>query len=60
MENDILDIDTKDIVVRETQNDQFSPATFSRQLIQRFGIRQHKHGPEAIVNNLNENDQLIW
>jgi len=57
MEDDILDTDEDDIVVKETQNDQFSPATFSRKLIQRFGICQHRHGPEAIENNLNENKE---
>ena len=55
MDDDILDINADDIVVRETQIDQISPETFSRKMIQRFGIRQHNNGPEAINNTQNDN-----
>jgi len=55
MDDDILDINMDDIIIRETQNDQISPETLSRKMIQRFGIRQHNnHGPEAVNNNQNE------
>jgi len=56
MEGDILDIYPDDIIIRETQQtDHDSPATFSHKLIDRFGICQHRHCPEAVDNNQNEN-----
>jgi len=53
MDDDILDINTDDIIIRETQIDQIPLETFSRKMIQRFGICQHNNGPEAVNNTQN-------
>jgi len=53
MDDDILDISADDIVIRETQIDQISPETFSKKMIQRFGIHQHNNVPEAVNNTKN-------
>jgi len=54
MDDDILDIDADDIIVKETQNDQFSLATcILQKTYSKICIRQHNHGNEAINNNQN-------
>lgn len=52
-EDHLLDISEDNILVRETQE---SPATFSRNLIQRLGICQKIEGAETVNNNNKQSD----
>ena len=52
----LLDM-SQEILVRETQDD--FPATFSKNIIKKLGIRQTKRGAEAVTTNNNQTNSAI-
>ena len=53
----LLDM-SQEILVTETQDDDF-PATFSKNIVKKLGIRQTKRGTEAVITNNNRTDNAI-
>ena len=48
MDDSILDISNDEMIVQDAPLDSNSPATFSRNIVNHFGIKNQKRGTETI------------